>query len=123
MLNSHVCDTYARSSFASYPSGDGEHEIPARLAISVTQQASSCPSARDLAPPARATLIVQTGDAPRDARARRSADRVAVLLNGRVVELGPPVELASAGGWFEANFFPRANESAGSGQHERVDGA
>lgn len=34
------------------------------------------------------------------------ADHVAVLCDGRVVELGTPTELATAGGWFERNFYP-----------------
>jgi len=34
------------------------------------------------------------------------ADRVAVIVDGRVEELGTPQELAKAGGWFQENFYP-----------------
>ena len=34
------------------------------------------------------------------------ADRVAVLREGVIEELGSPEELASAGGWFTRNFYP-----------------
>ena len=34
------------------------------------------------------------------------ADRVAVLIGGRLVQLGTPEELAAADGWYRSNFFP-----------------
>ena len=35
-----------------------------------------------------------------------AADRVAVLIRGRIVEEGAPNVLAHAGGWFQRSFFP-----------------
>lgn len=43
------------------------------------------------------------------------ADKVVVLIDGRVAELGTPLELAQAGGWFEQNFYPRPGVMDGQG--------
>ena len=40
-----------------------------------------------------------------------TADRVAVLREGRLVELGTPAELASAGGWYQENFHGRVERA------------
>ncbi len=36
-----------------------------------------------------------------------AADRVAVICNGSLAELGTPGELSQAGGWFQMSFFPQ----------------
>jgi ABC-type multidrug transport system fused ATPase/permease subunit len=41
------------------------------------------------------------------------ADRVLVLVDGELVEEGSPQELASAGGWFEHNFYPKLSAEQG----------
>ena len=38
------------------------------------------------------------------------ADRVAVLVDGRVVQLGTPSELKEQEGWYRSNFFPELQE-------------
>ena len=37
------------------------------------------------------------------------ADRVAVLLDGRIAQLGTAAELAACDGWFKSNFYPNAS--------------
>ena len=46
----------------------------------------------------------------------RSADLVAVLRRGELVELGPPAELARAGGWFASNFGGGAQQQPDEGE-------
>lgn len=42
------------------------------------------------------------------------ADRVAVLLDGRIEDVGTPQELAARPGWFQSNFYPTSSSSTGA---------
>jgi len=63
--------------------------------------------------PVQATTILIT----HDPRLAETADRVAVLESGKLVEIGPPVELRAHGGAYAAlwNLFNKASAPAESG--------